>query len=210
VTAGKVYIQEFPFGPFSQVNLISGELVAQTDVACGGLSSTTVGAGGVAYGSKSDKSIVQVDPVSGRCKIEFTAPEWIANLAIAPDGTFVGQSQASTFGARQIYRFSSSGDVLSVVPLSGVSSLGGFAYAPNGKLYGPGMFGWFELDPITGIAQPVGPSTQIPLSQICIDSAGLAYGHSFGVLYQYLATTGAPIGSLTLQRDLGLAPIICR
>jgi hypothetical protein len=195
--------------------LTTGVLTPQTSIECGGISAAAVGADGVAVGSKSDGTVVKFDPVSGRCQTQFTAPEWLDGLTIAPNGTIVGQSQATSFGAKQIYQFSASGAVLSKVALVGVSSLGGIAYAPNGKVYGAGIFAtndvrWFELTPSTGSVTVVAGSNQLALSEVCIDSAGTAYGHSFGVLYLYTASTGALLRTLTLQRDLGLAAVVCR
>ncbi len=206
VIQGNVYIDG------NLVNLSTGVLTPQTPVMCGGISSAAVGADGVAIGSQVDGSIVKFDPVSGNCTKLFTAPEWIGVLAIAPDGTIVGQSQASLFGVNQIYRFSSSGVVLSKVALSGVSDFTGFSYAPNGHLYGASGFSWFELNPITGnaVSQFSGTQLGLGISQVCIDSAGTAYAQTVGVLSRYNAITGALLGSITLQRDLGLPAIICR
>ena len=169
----------------------------------------------MAVGSKSDGTVVKFDPASGSCQPQFTAPEWLDGLAIAPNGTIVGLSQATMFGSKQIYQISVSGVVLSKVPLAGVSSLGGIAYAPNGKVYGAGIFAtndarWFELTPSTGSVSVVAGGNQLALSEVCIDSAGTAYGHSFGILYFYNASTGSLLRTLTLQRDLGLAAVVCR
>lgn len=215
VIAGNVYIQDFPFGPFNLVNLATGALTSQVSVACGGISAATVGLDGVAVGTRSDGSVVKVDPVSGKCLAFFNAPEWLDSFAAAPDGSYVGQSQQTLFGAKQIYRFSATGTVLSKVALSGVGSLGGFSFAPNGQLYGAGIVAindvrWFRLDSASGIAAAVAAGNQLALSQVCIDSAGIAYGHSFGILYRYSAVTGVLLSSLTLQRDLGLGAVVCR
>ena len=210
VIAGNVYIQDFPSGPFNLVNLATGALTSQLSVACGGISAATVGLDGVALGTRSDGSVVQFDPVSGKCLAFFTAPEWIDSFAAAPDGTYLGQSQQTFFGAKQIYRFSATGAVLSKVALGGVGSLGGLSFAPNGQLYGVGFSGWFRLDPITASATLVSGVGQLQLSEVCIDSVGIAYGHSFGVLYRYNAVTGVLLSSLTLQRDLGLGAVVCR
>ena len=182
---------------------------------CGGISAATVGADGVAIGTKSDGSVVRFDPTSGKCSNLFQAPEWIDAIAYAPNGTLVGQSQATTFGARQIYQFSMSGTVLSKVSLNGVSSLGGLAFAPNGRVYGAGIFAtndvrWYELSPASGAATVVAVNNRLALAEVCIDASGIAYGHSFGVLYKYQASTGQLLGTLTMQRDQGLGSIVCR
>ena len=153
--------------------------------------------------------------MSGTCESYFAAPEWIDGISVAPDGTLVGQSQATTFGAKQIYRFSAIGAVISKVSLGGVGSLGGLSYAPIGRIYGAGIAGindvrWFELNPTSGVATSIAAGNQLALSEVCVDGSGVAYGHSFGVLFRYTAATGALLGALTMQRDLGLGAIVCR
>lgn len=83
VIIGSVYIQDFPFGPFNLVNLTTGALTPQTSVQCGGISAAAVGPDGIALGTESDGTVVQVDPVSGRCSTVFIAPEWLDALAVA-------------------------------------------------------------------------------------------------------------------------------
>jgi hypothetical protein len=216
VSSGNLYVSEFPLGPFDLVNKQTGVLTAQSATSCGAISSSALGPDGRAIGTKSDGTFYRFDPVGGSCQYLFTAPEWLSQIAIASDGSIVGMSQATTFGARQIYRFSSSGTVLSKVALTGPTSMGGFAYAPDGNIYGDAInginnVGWYFLNPLTGQLSLVASGNQLGLSQICIDSAGIAYGVSFGTLYKYTASTGVLIDKTVLQNSLsGLAAIVCR
>lgn len=215
IPLGHIYIQEFPFGPFSLVNIETGALTPQKNVDCGGLTTAAALTDGTVVGAKLDGSVYKVDPVSGVCKSLFKAPEEIGSLAAAPNGDIVMQSFNDTYGKKQIYRFSLAGDKLSNVALDGIDSLGGIAFAQTGRLYGAGIYGfndvrWYELNPFNGSISEIARGNALALSEICIDSAGIAYGHSRGSLYKYEAATGKFLGSLTLQRDMGLGAIVCR
>lgn len=211
VVQGKLYISNWPTSAaFSEVDLTTGILKNQADLSCPGIIAATVGPDGVAIGATTDSRVVKFDPVSGRCDTYFSAPELLDAIAVATDGTIVAQSNATFFGAKQIYRFNFAGGILGKVPLSGVTSVGGLAVGPNGSVYGPGFGGLYKLDTQFGSASYVGPTSQIPLSEVCINRNGNLFGHSFGVLYKYQYLTGGLTSQLTLQRDLGLGAIVCR
>ena len=211
VAQGKLYISNWPASSsFAEVDLTTGVLTNQTALTCQGVIAAAVGPDGVAIGTTSDNRVVKFDPVSGRCDAYFSAPEVLDAIAIETDGTIIAQSSATLFGAKQIYRFNFAGGILSKVPLSGVSSIGGLAVGPNGGVYGPGFGGLYQVDTQYGSAAYVGPASQIFLSEVCINSNGSLYGHAFGVLYQYQYSTANLTSQLTMQRDLGLGAIICR
>lgn len=212
VEAGKLYVMKFPSEPFNLVDKNSGVFTPQASIQCGGIAGASVGPDGVAIGSLSDGRIVQFDPVSGQCKNVFTAPEWLTVIAVAPDGTIVGQSQEKSFGAHQLYRFTPTGTLISKVPVASGENFWGMAFGPDGKLYGSGILGgfstWAEINPATGQFTLKGSGAAI--SRVCIDSAGVAYGNDFGRLVRWNAATGAYIGSIDMQQDTSLGPFICR
>jgi hypothetical protein len=86
--------------------------------------------------------MVQVDPVSGRCRTLFSIPEPFDAVTVLSDGSLIGQSSASLHGARQIYRLTSNGSILSKVPLSGANPFWGFQYSRRyDRVYGPTIAG---------------------------------------------------------------------
>lgn len=212
---GGVYFQNAATGGFDRFDIATQTVAPGVTLACGTLSAASTLADGTAIGSRPSGQIVKFDATTGTCQTLFTAPEWIDALTVAPNGTIVGQSHATTAGARQIYRFSISGTVLSKVPLNGVAALGGIAYSTAGKLYAsafaaPGDGRWYSLFADSGLVVVISAANQLAASDVCIDSSGVAYGHAGGTIYAYDAATGAALGSVNTGRDLSGSAIDCR
>ncbi|MDQ2778717.1 MAG: hypothetical protein M3Y32_04065 [Pseudomonadota bacterium] len=212
---GGIYIQNAATSAFDRYTIATQTVTPGAALACGPLSAASTLADGTAIGSRANGQIVKFDATTGACQTLFTAPEWIDALAVSPNGTIVGQSHAATAGARQIYRFSISGTVVSKVPLNGVAVLGGIAYSAEGKLYAsafaaPGDGRWYSLFADSGLVVLISGSNQLAASDVCIDSNGFAFGHSGSLVYAYNAATGGLLGSVDTMRDLSGSALACR
>ncbi|MGY0201438.1 PKD domain-containing protein [Leptothrix sp. BB-3] len=213
------FAQEFPFGRFYSVNESNGILTAQA-TACRGFSAADIQPNGRVLATATSSNIVQeIDVISGTCRDLFSVEAPMTAIAVASDGTIVTVSQATTFGARQIYQYSPAGIQLSKVSASGSSGLIGvsnftnpnaLAFAPDGSLYATALGTVWQLNPNTGVGvlRAVGIQTT---GDIDIDSSGNLRTISFGTLYIYSTSTWAQISSKLLERDIfGFSPLVHR
>lgn len=213
------FAQEFPFGKFYGLNESTGVLTAQA-TACQGYSAADLQPSGRVLAVSINSTVVQeIDVVGGTCRDLFTVETPMTAIAVAADGTIVTVSQATSFGARQIYRYSPTGTQLSKVAASGISGQvgvgnltnpGALAFAPNGSLYATAIGTVWQLNPTTGVGvlRAVGLQTT---GDIDIDSSGNLRTISFGTLYIYSTSNWAQISSKVLARDIfGFSPLVHR
>lgn len=213
------FAQEFPFGKFYGVDESTGVLAAQAP-ACQGYSAADLQPSGrVLAVSINSTTVQEIDVVSGTCRDLFAVETPMTAIAVAVDGTIVTVSQATSFGARQIYRYSPTGTQLSKSAASGVSgqvgvgnltSPGALAFAPDGSLYATAIGTVWQLNPITGVGtlRAVGLQTT---GDIDIDSSGNMRTIAFGTLYIYSTSNWSQISSKILERDIfGFSPLVRR
>lgn len=213
------FAQEFPFGRFYGLSETSGLLTAQAS-ACQGYSAADVKSDGRVVAVSINSSVVsEIDMATGACRDLFALPEPMSAIAVASDGSVVTVSNATSFGARQLYRFTATGAQLGKVLVSGASNTTGISdlkspdaidFAPNGILYATSVGSIWSLDPQTG----VGTLRAIGLAgsgDIDIDSAGTLRTIDFGTLKLISTATWRVIGSTILERDIfGFSPLVRR
>lgn len=157
-----------------------------------------------------DTSVNKIDLIAGTAETLFSAPEILAAIAVAPDGTIVGVSQEEEFGKKFIYRFSASGEQLSKT-VSDDFNPAGIDFDKDGALYGVDLMGTWVIDPVTGQSTSkylLSPSGQ---NDIDIDADGNLRIISFGNLLIYSISTGAKLSETTLQHDyFSFSPLVRR
>ncbi|MCK9215551.1 MAG: PKD domain-containing protein [Rhodoferax sp.] len=211
--------QEFPATKFYNLNEETGLLTALPN-ACQIFSAADLRPDGVVVAVSSLDSLVQTtDLLAGTCSTLFQMPEPMDAIAVAADGTVVTISSAKYFGAKQIYRFTAAGVLISKVAASGASGITGIGdftspgaidFAPNGSLYAVQLGSIWLLDAATGSAtlKAIGLAGT---GDIDIDSANTLRTIDFGVLKQISTATWAVTSSRTLERDVfGFNPLVRR
>lgn len=211
--------QEFPFGKFYGLNESTGALTAQPN-ACQGYNAADITPTGQVIAVSINSSVVsEIDILAGTCRDLFVVPEPMNAIAIASDGTVVTVSQSTSFGVRQVYRFSNTGIQLGKVAVSGLAnslgigdftSPGAIDFAPNGALYAVQLGSIWLLDPVTGAGtlKAIGVAGS---GDIDIDATGTLRTISFGTLKLISTTTWTQISSRVLERDIfGFSPLVRR
>jgi len=213
------FAQEFPGGKFYGLNESTGVLTAQANACQGYNAADFQPSGRVLAVSTNSTTVQEIDVVAGSCRDLFTVETPMTAIAVAADGTIITVSQATSFGARQIYRYSPTGTQLSKVAASGISGQVGvgnltspsaLAFALGGSLYATALGTVWQLNPTTGVGvlRAVGLQTT---GDIDIDSSGYLRTISFGTLYVYSTTNWAQISSKVLERDIfGFSPLVHR
>jgi PKD domain len=205
--------------PFVQVNGSTGAASAQA-ASCAVHSAVDLAPDGVALATSAQQATVsQVDLAAGRCKLLFNVAEPMAAIAVAADGVVHLLSEASTGGARQIYRYAPGGTLLSKQAVSGSSTVAGVAnlsapqamdFAPDGALYVSQQGAVWQLDAATGVGtfRAGGVNTS---GDFDIDSAGLLRSIIAGQLNVYRISDWGLDRSLPVQGGgLGGGPLVHR
>jgi len=219
VQGAGTFAQEFPSGAFHKINEVSGILSKQTSM-CEGFNAADVKPDGkVLAVSTNSSSVKEIDVITGICKELFKVPEAMIGIAIGNDGTVVTISNEKIFGARQIYRFNSSGVQLSKVSANGSSNMTGIGdftspsaidFSSDGKLYATGLNTIWEVNVGTGEGKLRAVGIKAT-GDIDIDETGVLRTISFGVLYSYALNTWSQINSRVLERDLfGFSALVKR
>ncbi len=205
--------------PFLRIDGSTGATSAQA-ASCAAHSAADLASDGVVLASSAQQATVnQVDLVVGRCKLLFNVAEPMAAIAVAADGVVHLLSEASTGGARQIYRYAAGGALLSKQAVSGSSTVVGVAnlsapqamdFAPDGTLYVSQQGTVWQLDPATGVGtfRASGINTS---GDFDIDSAGLLRSINAGQLISYRVSDWGLDRTLPLQGgSLGGGPLVRR
>lgn len=154
-------------------------------------------------------NVDEIDFVKGTARTLFNAPEELSAIAIAPDGVIVCVSKNSEFKKQQIYRFSSTGAVLSKVAIDEYSAHG-IDFDKNGVLYAINLSGLYQLNPTTGAFQFIAfaPAQQ---GDIDIDSDGILRLIDFSELKRFSVSNGTLLGKTVLQFDyFAFSPLVHR
>ena len=195
---------------FHTLNATTGATLAQAG-ACLSFNAADPAPDGVVVASVANSTLLhQVDPLSGTCKALFHVAEPMVALAVAADGVVHLVSEASTAGARQLYRYAADGRLLSQRAVSGVSGLSGTAdltapqgmdFAPDGTLVMTQGAALWRVNPVTGagVLITTGLSTS---GDFDMDAAGQLRSIALGRLNVYAAGTWTLLNSVALQRDL--------
>ena len=195
---------------FHTLNATTGATLAQAG-ACLSFNAADPAPDGVVVASVANSTLLhQVDPLSGTCKALFHVAEPMVALAVAADGVVHLVSEASTAGARQLYRYAADGRLLSQRAVSGVSGLSGTAdltapqgmdFAPDGTLVMTQGTALWRVNPATGagVLITTGLSTS---GDFDMDADGQLRSIALGRLNVYAAGTWTLLNSVALQRDL--------
>jgi REJ domain/PKD domain len=205
--------------PFVRVDGSTGATSAQA-ASCVAHSAADLASDGVVLATSAQQATVnQVDLVAGRCKRLFGVAEPMAAIAVAANGVVHLLSEASTGGARQIYRYAADGTLLSKQAVSGSSTVAGVVslsapqgmdFAPDGTLYVSQQGTVWQLDPATGVGtfRASGINTG---GDFDIDSAGLLRTINAGQLNVYRVSDWGLDRSVTVQGgSLGGGPLVYR
>jgi len=204
------FVQERAGRPFHAVDETSGDSTPQA-ASCAVLGAADARPDGVVLATVPGSTQLRlVDVKSGPCKLHFAVAEPMVALAVASDGSVWLVSEAATSGARQLYRYSEDGRLLARLPLSGTSTAPGVVgltapqamdLAPDGTLLVLQGDALWQVDPVTGTGT-LRATGLAGSGDIDIDATGLLRTVDAGQLRIYSAATGAPVGTVTLQRDL--------
>jgi hypothetical protein len=200
--------------PFNLIDETTGVATAQAS-ACAAYSAADLTPEGVVLAvSSAVASLIEVDVRVGLCRDRFAVAEPMAAIAVAGDGTvhLLSQATAAT-GARQLYRYSAGGTLLSRAALSGngggtgpggvpdLLTPEGMDFAPDGTLLVIQGGTVWRVDAVTGVgtlrATGLGSSGDID-----IDAAGRLRALSAGRLDVY------DIGTWSLMQTVALQPAI--
>lgn len=205
------FAQEFPFGAFQRLNETNGLLAAQSSACQGFNAADTKPDGRVVAVSINSSVVSEIDVNNGTCRDLFIVPEPMTAIAVASNGTIKTISYATLFGARQVYRFNSSGTQLGKAPLTGYATyllsgdpayLGAVDFAPDGSLYATTNNGsiWL-LDSVTGVST-LKANLIAGTGDIDIDSSGMLRTIHSGSLKVISTTSWSVISTQILAQDI--------
>ncbi len=209
-TGAGSYAQERAGLPFHALNATSGASTAQP-AACVSFNAADLRPDGVVLASAAASTVLrQVDVQTGICKTAFSIAEPMVALAVASDGVVHLISDASTAGARQLYRYSASGTLLGKRAISGASGVIGSAdltapqgmdFAPDGTLVVSQTSTLWRVDPGTGIGTLLATGVATT-GDFDIDAAGQLRTIHQGRLRVYTAGGWTLLSTVSLLRDL--------
>lgn len=205
--------------PFVRINGTSGATSVQAPSCAPHSAADLLPDGLVLAASATSSTLTQIDVVTGLCKTLFRVAEPMAAIAVSAGGVVHLLSEASTGGARQLYRYAAGGALLSQAAVSGSTNASGVAhlsapdgmdFAPDGTLYVTQQASIWQLDPVTGVGT-LRASAINTSGDFDIDATGLMRTISGGQLNVYRTSDWGLDRSVPLQgASLGAAPLVHR